>query len=32
MKALMTIHPTQQDFDDWLVTQKAEDFDEDDLD
>ena len=32
MKALMTIHQTQQEFDDWLSTQKAEEFDEDDLD
>ncbi len=32
MRALMTIHQTQKDFDDWLLTQKAEEFDEDDLD
>ena len=32
MRALMTIHQTQEDFDDWLSEQKAEEFDEDDLD
>lgn len=32
MKALMTIHDTQEEFDQWLASQKVEEFDEDELD
>lgn len=32
MKALMTIHDTQEEFDQWLETQKPEEFDEDEFD